>query len=83
MCVKIQSFWALVILVLFVSEIESTKRAEVIEQQLLELMEGIRGKKVGMLTNPTSVDGSMTLLFDRIIQMAPKYNTTLVCFFAP
>lgn len=83
MGIKIQWFWALVILILLVNEMESTKRAEVIEHQLLELMEGIRGKKVGMLTNPTSVDGSMTLLFDRIIQMAPKYNTTLVCFFAP
>jgi len=46
-------------------------------------MEKIKGKKVGMLTNPTSVDGSMSPLFNTIIQLAPKYNATLACFFAP
>lgn len=36
-----------------------------------------------MLTNPTSVDGNMNLLFDRIISQKDKYNITIKCFFAP
>lgn len=36
-----------------------------------------------MLTNPTSTDGNMRPLFDRIIQESSAYNVTIKCFFAP
>ena len=36
-----------------------------------------------MLTNPTSVDGYMRPLFDRIIAQKHIYNITIKCFFAP
>lgn len=44
-----------------------TVRETVIEMQLNELMQKIKGKTVAMLTNPTSVDGKMRPLFDRIL----------------
>ena len=46
-------------------------------------MTKITNKTVAMLTNPTSVDGQMTPLFDRIISLSSKYNATVQCFFAP
>jgi uncharacterized protein YbbC (DUF1343 family) len=36
-----------------------------------------------MLTNPTSVDGTMLPLFERIIAQAKQYNVTFKCFFSP
>jgi len=47
------------------------------------LLDKIKGKTVAMLTNPTSVDGSMQPLFDRIISQRTMYNITFKCFFAP
>lgn len=44
-----------------------TLRETVIESQLNELMQKIKDKNVAMLTNPTSVDGKMRPLFDRIL----------------
>jgi outer membrane lipoprotein-sorting protein len=45
----------------------ATLRENVIESQLNELMQKIKDKTVVMLTNPTSVDGKMRPLFDRIL----------------
>jgi uncharacterized protein YbbC (DUF1343 family) len=61
----------------------STLRESVIEQQLTELLQKIRNKTVAMLTNPTSVDGKMQPLFDRILSQRAVYNITFKCFFAP
>jgi uncharacterized protein YbbC (DUF1343 family) len=61
----------------------ATLRESVIEQQLSELMLKIQGKTVAMLTNPTSVDGRMQPLFDRILSQSREYNVTFKCFFAP
>ena len=63
--------------------IAATERETVIERQLTELMEKIRGKTVAMLTNPTSVDGKMQPLFDKIISLSSSYNVSFKCFFAP
>ena len=65
------------------SVIAATDRETVIDRQLVELMEKIRGKTVAMLTNPTSVDGKMQPLFDKIISLSPSYNVKFKCFFAP
>ena len=46
-------------------------------------MQKIRGKTVAMLTNPTSVDGKMQPLFDRIISLSSAYDVKFKCFFAP
>lgn len=54
-----------------------------IEAQLPELLEKCRNKKIGMLTNPTSTDGEMRPLFDRILEKSTEYNITFKCFFAP
>ena len=45
----------------------ATLRETVIELQLNELIQKIKDKTVVMLTNPTSVDGKMRPLFDRIL----------------
>lgn len=36
-----------------------------------------------MLTNPTSTDGTMRPIFERILEKSSEYNITLKCFFAP
>lgn len=61
----------------------ATLREDVLEQQLADLMAKIKGKTVAMLTNPTSVDGKMQPLFDRILSQRQQYNVTFKCFFAP
>jgi len=71
------------ICLLIVCTFAVTEREAVIEGQLSELMEKIRGKTVAMLTNPTSVDGKMQPLFDRIITLSSSYNVKFKCFFAP
>ena len=58
-------------------------RSDTIEQQLVDLMSVLKNKRVAMLTNPTSVDGSMQPLFDRIISLSKDNNVTFKCFFAP
>ena len=58
-------------------------RAVTIEAQLIKLLNLSRGKSIAMLTNPTSTDGDMRPLFDRIIEKSQEYNVTLKCFFAP
>lgn len=63
--------------------IAATERETVIDKQLAELMQKIRGKTVAMLTNPTSVDGQMQPLFDKIITLSHSYNVKFKCFFAP
>ncbi len=44
-----------------------TERGQAIELQIVDLMEKCRGKTVAMLTNPTSTDGTMRPIFERII----------------
>jgi uncharacterized protein YbbC (DUF1343 family) len=61
----------------------ATLRETVIESQLGELMQKIRNKTVAMLTNPTSVDGKMQPLFDRILAQREAFNVTFKCFYAP
>lgn len=50
------------------------------ETQFAQLQEVLKGKRVGLLTNPTAVDGQYRLLADRL-HADPE--VTLVCFFAP
>lgn len=60
-----------------------TERETVLEGQIIYLMNHISGKNVAMLTNPTSVDGKMVPIFERIIFLSKLYNVTIKCFFAP
>lgn len=53
---------------------------ESMNTQIANLIEAVRGQRVGLLTNPTGVDGQFTMLAD-ILHADPQ--TTLVCFFAP
>ena len=57
----------IVVAVLIASACAATLREKVIDAQLSELLQKIKGKTVAMLTNPTSVDGKMQPLFDRIL----------------
>lgn len=50
------------------------------EQQIRNLLEAIRGQRVGLLTNPTGVDNRLNLIADRIFAAT---DTTLAAFFAP
>lgn len=72
-----------IILVLLLAVLAASDRSSVIENQITELMQHIRGKSVAMLTNPTSVDGNMAPLFERILALSSTYNVTFKCFFAP
>lgn len=67
----------------FLQMASTSDRDTTIEQQIVDLMAAIKGKTVAMLTNPTSVDNHMLPLFQRILPLAPLYNVTLQCFFAP
>ena len=60
-----------------------SERGQAIELQIVDLLEKCRGKTVAMLTNPTSTDGTMRPIFERIIQKSSQYNMNLKCFFAP
>lgn len=73
----------IIILVLCVIVQSATLRETVIEKQLSELLEKARNKCIVMLTNPTSVDGKMEPLFDRLLAQKNAYNITLKAFFAP
>jgi uncharacterized protein YbbC (DUF1343 family) len=50
------------------------------EQQIAELVEVLKGKRVGLLTNPTGVDGELRLIADRLHEHP---EVELVAFFAP
>jgi len=50
------------------------------ETQFAQLQETLKGKRVGLLTNPTAVDGEYRLLADRL---HADPDVTLICFFAP
>jgi uncharacterized protein YbbC (DUF1343 family) len=43
----------------------------------------LTNRTIAMLTNPTSVDGDMIPIFERIVSQKTKYNITFKCFFAP
>ncbi len=51
-----------------------------IERQFTELLQTLEGKRVGLLTNHSSVDAEFRFLADRL-HASPQ--VTLVCFFAP
>ncbi len=51
-----------------------------IETQIDALMKTVKGKRVGMLCNPSSVDSQFRLLADRL---HANPDVKLVCFFAP
>src|SRR5690606_16349597 len=50
------------------------------DMQLAELVEVLKGKRVGMLTPPTGVDGRFRLIADRLNEHP---DVELVSFFAP
>jgi uncharacterized protein YbbC (DUF1343 family) len=50
------------------------------EMQVAELVEVLKGKRVGMLTNPTGVDSQFRLIADRLNEHP---DVKLVSFFAP
>ncbi len=61
--------------------VQTQKQAEVaVEEQIQELLKLVQGKRVGLLTNPTGVDGRLRMIADRLRQ---DRNTTVVAFFAP
>jgi uncharacterized protein YbbC (DUF1343 family) len=72
-----------VFLALFATLTAATLRETVIESQLNQLIQKISNKTIAMLTNPTSVDGKMRPLFDRILAQQKAFNITFKCFFAP
>jgi uncharacterized protein YbbC (DUF1343 family) len=51
-----------------------------IETQINNLMKTVKGKRIGMLCNPSSVDSQFRLLADRL---HANPDVKLVCFFAP
>jgi uncharacterized protein YbbC (DUF1343 family) len=51
-----------------------------IERQFAELQQTLEGKRVGLLTNPSSVDAEYRFLADRLHASS---QVTLVCLFAP
>lgn len=51
-----------------------------LERQFAELVEALEGQRVGLLTNPTGVDGQFRLIADRLNEH-PEVD--LVAFFAP
>jgi uncharacterized protein YbbC (DUF1343 family) len=53
---------------------------DAVQQQIEELLQAVRGKRVGMLTNPTSVDNQVNFIPDILVQ---DPNTTITAFFAP
>lgn len=51
-----------------------------LEEQVRELLATVRGKRVGLITNPTGVDGHLRMIADRLRE---DPLTTVVAFFAP
>lgn len=51
-----------------------------LEAQFGELLKIVRGKRVGLITNPTGVDGRLRMIADRLRE---DPHTTVVAFFAP
>lgn len=58
-------------------------RHTVIEAQLVDLLSKVKDKTIGILTNPTSVDSRLGLMFERLLLQKDAYNITIKCFFAP
>ncbi|MFH0794468.1 MAG: DUF1343 domain-containing protein [bacterium] len=51
-----------------------------VDQQVEQLLSAVRGKRVGLLTNPSGVDNHLNMIAD-ILDADP--NTTVTAFFAP
>ena len=62
------------------SVMKHEQAASLIEDQVRELFQIVRGKRVGLVTNPTGVDGRMRMIADRLRE---DPNTTVAAFFAP
>ena len=60
--------------------VEPTREIDRIERQFTELVEVLSGKRVGLLTNPSGVDGQYRALSDRLIEHP---DIRVVAFFAP
>lgn len=54
--------------------------ATLIEEQVQELLTLVHGKRVGLVTNPTGVDGHLRMIADRLRE---DPHTTVVAFYAP
>jgi len=63
-----------------VSATSAAAAADSIAQQVNALIQAVRGMRVGLLTNPTGVDGRMAQIAD---VLAADPNTTVTAFFAP
>jgi len=50
------------------------------QEQVQALIEAVRGKRVGLLTNPTGVDDNLNQIADLL---CADHVTTIVAFFAP
>lgn len=74
-------FFALMLTALFCpGSTASASTKPRIEIQIDTLMKAVKGKRVGMLCNPSSVDSNFRLLADRLHE---NPDVQLVCFFAP
>lgn len=69
----------LLLLACFLSFIASAATPR-IETQINTLLQTLKGKRIGMLCNPSSVDADFRLLADRLHS---NPDVKLVCFFAP
>jgi uncharacterized protein YbbC (DUF1343 family) len=61
-------------------EMTVEQASALMEEQVQELLKFVRGKHVGLITNPTGVDGRLRMIADRLRE---DPNTTVVAFFAP
>jgi uncharacterized protein YbbC (DUF1343 family) len=77
---KTISFSMFVALAFLASVVASPAAPPRIETQITALQQTLKGKRVGFLCNPSSVDADFRLLADRL-HASP--DITLVCFFAP
>jgi uncharacterized protein YbbC (DUF1343 family) len=73
-------FSMFVALAFLASVVASAAASPRIETQITALQQTLKGKRVGFLCNPSSVDADFRLLADRL---HANPDITLVCFFAP
>lgn len=66
--VKILLMMLILIWILIVLGCEQSARNDSLSQQINTLLSSIANQRVGMLTNPTSVDGEMKPIFEHILE---------------
>ena len=76
------SFALSVVALTTISAMQAAQGLTPVEQQLEELKTLLRGKNVGMITNPTSVLEDLTFIPDKLA-LDPSTPFNLSCFFAP